>query len=61
LNGELLKQSTFMQFKTQPHLRRAADGLVAVHGGVLDRPAAHNAQNSAPKLSARPPNMPQDD
>jgi hypothetical protein len=61
LNGELLKQSTFMQFKTQPHLRRAPDGLVAVHGGMLDQPAAHNAQNAAPKLSARPPNMPQDD
>jgi hypothetical protein len=61
LNGELLKQSTFLQIKSQPHLRRVADGLVAVHGGVLDQPLAKNAQNAAPKLSARPPVIPQDD
>lgn len=61
LNGELLKQSTFLQVKSQPHLRRVADGLVAVHGGVLDGPIAKNAQNTAPKLSARPPTVPQDD
>lgn len=61
LNGELLKQSTFLQVKSQPQLRRVADGLVSVHGGVLDTPVAKNAQNAAPKLSARPPNIPQDD
>ncbi|MFL6536642.1 MAG: hypothetical protein ACJ8JD_00475 [Chthoniobacterales bacterium] len=61
LNGELLKQSTFLQVKSQPHLRRASDGLVAVHGGVIDEPIANKAQNAAPKLSARPPNIPQED
>lgn len=61
LNGELLKHSTFLQTKSQPHLRHAADGVVAVHGGVLDKPVVQNAQNTAPKLSARPPDMPQDD
>lgn len=61
LNGELLKQSTFLQTKSQPHLTRVADGLVAVHGGVLDEPLAKSAQNAAPKLSARPPTVPQDD
>lgn len=61
LNGELLKQSTFLQVKSQPHLKRVADGLIAVHGGVLDEPVAKSAQNAAPKLSARPPNIPQDD
>src|SRR5947209_371986 len=54
LNGQLLKQSTFMQIKSQPHLRRTSDGSIAVHGGVLDQPATRNAQNSPPKLSARP-------
>lgn len=61
LNGELLKHSTFMQVKSQPRLRHLADGLIAVHGGVLDQPVTQNAQNTAPKLSARPPEMPADD
>ena len=61
LNGELLKHSTFLQTKGQPRLRHAADGMIAVHGGTLDQPALQNAQNTAPKLSARPPDVPQDD
>jgi hypothetical protein len=61
LNGELLKRSTFLQLKTQPHLRHASNGAIAVHGGMLDQPVPQNAQNTAPKLSARPPNLPQDD
>lgn len=58
LNGELLKQSTFMQTKSQPHLRHKPDGAIAVRGGMLDQPAP---ATTAPKLSARPPNIPQDD
>ena len=61
LNGELLKRSTFMQVKTQPRLRHTADGAIAVHGGALDQPVAANAQNHAPKLSARPPDEPKGD
>ncbi len=61
VNGSLLKHSTFMQTKSQPHLRHAANGAIAVHGGMLDQPVPPSAQNTAPNLSARPPNNPQDD
>lgn len=54
LNGELLKHSTFLQTKAQPHLRRTNDGSVAVHGGMLDQPVAQAAPANAPKLSERP-------
>jgi len=55
INGELLAHSTFMETKTRPRLRHAADGAIAVHGGALDAPVAQSARNPAPKLSARPP------
>lgn len=58
LNGELLARQTLMETKTRPRLRRAADGAVAVNGGVVDAPAR---ANSASKLSARPPSVPADD
>lgn len=61
LNGELLKHSTFLQTKSQPRLRHGVNGAIAVRGGMLDRPVPQAAQNSAPKLSARPPTLPQDD
>lgn len=61
LDGQLLKHSTFMQTKSQPKLRKATDGAIAVRGGMLDRPVAQSAGNSAPKLSARPPTIPGDD
>lgn len=59
-NGELLAHSTILETKTRPHLRRAADGAVAIRGGMLDAPI-NSAQNPAPKLSARPPSIPSDD
>lgn len=61
LNGELLAHSTFMETKTRPRLRHAAGGTVAVHGGMLDVPAASAVRGGAPKLSARPPSIPTDD
>lgn len=54
LNGQLLAQSTFMETKTRPRLQPAADGTIAVKGGVLDAPAGRPAQKSAAKLSTRP-------
>ena len=60
LNGELLKHSTFLQLKSQPRLRRTADGLIAVHGGAIDQPISASSRNAAPKLSERPPHVPQD-
>lgn len=61
LNGELLAHSSFMETKTRPRLVRAATGGVAVHGGMIESPAAQNSRSTAPKLSARPPEPPKDD
>jgi hypothetical protein len=61
LNGELLARSSFMETKTRPRLFHAADGAVAVRGGMLGTPAAQSARNRAPKLSDRPAKMPKDD
>ena len=55
LNGELLKQSTFLETKTRPRLRHGADGVIAVSGGMLDVPIAESRRVPAPKLSDRPP------
>ncbi|MEP7014782.1 MAG: hypothetical protein ABI925_05020 [Verrucomicrobiota bacterium] len=62
LNGELLAHSSFMETKTRPRLARAADGSVAVRGGMLDQPAAVPvvAPGKVPKLSERPDEMPKD-
>ena len=61
LNGELLKQSTFMEAKTRPRLRRTSAGEIAVSGRVLDVPAARATRNAAPKLSTRPADAPKED
>jgi hypothetical protein len=61
LDGELLSRATFMETKSRPRLIRAADGSVKVAGGMIDTPLTQKSRNSAPKLSARPPNMPKDE
>jgi len=61
LNGELLAHSSFMETKTRPRLIRATNGDVAVRGGALESPAAPSSRGTAPKLSARPPELPKDD
>ena len=61
LNGELLAHSSFMETKTRPRLVRATNGDVAVRGGMLESPAAQSSRGTAPKLSARPPELPKDD
>jgi hypothetical protein len=61
LNGQLIAHSKFMETKTRPRLRRAADGAIAVRGGVLDVPVAPSAQKPASKLSVRPAATPADD
>jgi hypothetical protein len=60
LNGELLAHSSFMETKTRPRLFHAADGEVAVRGGMIEAPAAQTAGEKAPKLSERPTGMPKD-
>ena len=61
LNGELLAHSSFMEAKTRPRLVHAANGEVAVRGGVLESPASQTARDTAPKLSERPPGLPKDE
>jgi hypothetical protein len=61
LNGELLAHSSFMETKTRPRLLHGPDGAVAVHGGMLDQPAAASAHDKVPKLSDRPAEIPKDD
>jgi hypothetical protein len=60
LNGELLSHSTFMETKSRPRLRPAADGAIAVSGGMLNVPVAEAVRSPAPKLSARPPGAARD-
>ena len=61
LNGELLAHSSFMETKTRPRLVHAANGEVAVRGGITEAPVAQSARSTAPKLSARPPGLPKED
>src|SRR5262249_48204191 len=61
LNGELLAHSSFMETKTRPRLTPAANGEVAVRGGMIEAPAAQSSRSTVPKLSARPPELPKDD
>ena len=60
-NGELLAHSTFMEARTRPRLRMAADGAIAVRGGRLDRPVVQSAGSPAPKMSARSFSPPAED
>jgi hypothetical protein len=59
LNGELLAHSSFMETKSRPRLTHSTNGQVAVRGGVVEAPA-ENSRSTAPKLSARPPGLPQE-
>ena len=61
LNGELLAHSTFMETRTRPRLRHAADGAIAVSGGRLDSPIVQSARRPVPKSSERPPGVPAED
>jgi hypothetical protein len=60
LNGQLLAHSSFMETKTRPRLVHSESGDVAVRGGMIETPG-QSSRSSAPKLSARPPALPQDD
>ena len=62
LDGRLLKHATYSQTRSSPRLSRAANGSVAVSGGMLDVAAAPTAAARAvPKLSDRPANLPPED
>jgi len=62
LDGRLLKHSNYSETRSAPHLRRAADGMVAVAGGMLDASLASTAHGRpAPKLSDQPVDIPSED
>jgi hypothetical protein len=61
LDGRLLKHATYSETRSSPHLRRAADGTVAVSGGMLDLPVVPAAGRAVPKLSDRPADLPPED
>jgi len=56
LNGELLSRASFAETKTRPRLVRSNDGVIKVAGGMMDAAVLQVARETAPKLSARPPN-----
>ncbi len=58
LNGQLLAHSTFMETKSRPRLQRAADGAIAVRGGMLEQKAAPDVKSSGSRLSTRPTGSP---
>jgi len=62
LDGRLLKHTNYSKTQSSPHLRRGADGMVAVVGGMLDATMARTAPaNPAPRLSDRPAEIPSED
>ena len=62
LDGRLLKRSNYSGTRSSPHLRRAADGMVAVAGGMLDASLTSTAHGRpAPKLSDQPVDIPSED
>jgi hypothetical protein len=61
LDGQLLKQETFMETKSRPRLMHTSEGMIAVTGGMREVPAAQAVRSTAPKLSTRPAEMPKDD
>jgi hypothetical protein len=60
LDGELVAHTSFTQTKTRPRLVHTEDGSVAVRGGMMETQSAQTARESLPKLSERPPQLPND-
>ena len=60
LNGNLLSRASFAETKTRPRLVHSEDGMVKIAGGMMDTPVTQATRDTAPKLSARPPNAPKD-
>ena len=58
LDGQVLEHNTFYETKTRPRLFHSAGGEVVVKGGISAAAALPATTRPAPKLSARPPNVP---
>jgi hypothetical protein len=61
LNGELVSRASFAETKSRPRLVHSNDGVIKVAGGMMDTPLTQATRDTAPKLSARPPNPPKDE
>src|SRR5438477_4756615 len=61
LNCDLLSRSSYAAARTRPRLVHSEDGVVKISGGMMDTPVTQATRDTAPKLSARPPNAPKDD
>jgi hypothetical protein len=57
-NAEMLGQEDYTDLKTRPHLKRTADGDVAIGGGIEVLPSTAQTTVTGPKLSDRPAGMP---
>jgi hypothetical protein len=57
-NAEMLGQQDYADLKTRPHLKRLADGDVAIAGGMEVLPQTAQTTPVGPKLSDRPAGMP---
>jgi hypothetical protein len=57
-NAEMLGQQDYSDLKTRPHLRKAADGNIAIVGGIEVMPRDETQTVAGPKLSDRPAGMP---
>lgn len=60
LNGELVSRASFSETTTRPRLVHSDDGVIRVAGGMIQTEMTETTRESAPKLSARPPNMPKE-
>jgi hypothetical protein len=61
LNGQLVSRTSFAETKTRPRLVHSDDGVVKIAGGMMEAPVSQAARETAPRLSARPPNAPKDE
>lgn len=59
LNGELIEKKTYGQTRTRPHLARSESGQVQVTGGQVEVKPDAAERAAMPKLSDRPPNLPE--
>jgi hypothetical protein len=57
-NAEMLGQQDYTDLKTAPHLKRTAEGDVAIGGGIEVLPRTAQTTIMGPKLSDRPAGMP---
>jgi hypothetical protein len=61
LNGELLSRASFAETKTRPRLVHSEEGVVKVAGGMMDKAMTQETRETAPKLTAPPPDAPKGD